>query len=62
LSEYKSNISYIEPAVSYFDGLLNDAGKTCISAVAAAVGIALVAAVATSVRGSENTLERWGNV
>lgn len=59
MSEYKSNISYIEPKVSYFDGLSYDAGETCISAVAAAVvGIALVAALATSARGSENTLER----
>jgi hypothetical protein len=54
-------MSYIEPTVSYFDGI-GDAGKTVSIAFPAAVSLALVAALATSARGSENTLERRGNV
>jgi len=52
--EYNSKM-YVEPSVSYFDGRL-EAGKTTISALAAA--LALTLAVVTSMRGSENPLER----
>jgi hypothetical protein len=54
--EYKSKL-YVEPAVSYFDGKL-EADKTLISALGAVAAIALVSALATSARGSENPLER----
>ena len=56
MSEYKSNISYIEPTVSYFDGI-EDAGKTTITAFPAVAAIGLIAAVATSARGSQNSLK-----
>jgi hypothetical protein len=56
---YSSKISYTEPSVSYFDGMLGDTGNTTTSGLASVlVGLALVAAVATSARGSQNTLER----
>ena len=61
MSEYRSNISYIEPTVSYFDGI-ETAGKTVSVAFPAAVSLALVAALTTSARGSQNTLERRGDV
>ncbi len=59
---YRSKISYTEPAISYFDGPLEDAGKTTITAFPVAIGLGLIAAVATSARGSQNTLERRVNV
>lgn len=54
--EYKSNV-YVEPSVSYFDGV-KDSEKAVTTAFPIAVGLALVAAVATSTRGSQNTLDR----
>ena len=54
--EYKLK-NYVEPSVSYFDGM-GDAGNMTTTPLATLVGIALIAAVATSARGSQNTLER----
>jgi hypothetical protein len=52
--------SYAEPAVSYFDSLLETSEKTMTAMVASAtaVALALVSALATSARGSENPLEK----
>jgi hypothetical protein len=50
---------YNEPAVSYFDSLLEASEKTMVAMVssATAVALALLSALTTSSRGSENTLE-----
>ena len=54
---FKYETNYIEPAVSYFDGPLDDAGKTCITGITA-VAVGLLAILATSARGSQSTLDR----
>ncbi len=63
MNEYKMNharpLSYTEPAVSYFDSILEAGEKTVCAMVASAtaVALALISALATSSRGSENPLE-----
>jgi hypothetical protein len=64
MNEYKMNrarpLSYAEPAVSYFDSFLEASEKTMVAMVtsATAVALALVSALCTSSRGSENPLEK----
>ncbi len=50
--------SYSEPSVSYFDSILEATEKTMVAMVssATAVALALLSALCTSSRGSENTL------
>jgi hypothetical protein len=52
--------SYTEPSVSYFDSLLEASEKTMVAMVgsATAVALALLSALTTSSRGSENPLEK----
>jgi hypothetical protein len=52
--------SYTEPSVSYFDSILEASEKTMVAMVgsATAVALALLSALATSSRGSENPLEK----
>lgn len=49
--------SYSEPAVSYFDSLLEASEKTMVAMVSSATAVALaLLSVLTSSRGSENPL------
>ena len=64
MSEYKLRDQvgprlYAQPAVSYFDSLLEASEKTMCAMVASAtaVALALLSALATSSRGSENPLK-----
>ena len=52
--EMKDSRTYVQPSVSYFDGIVEATEKTMTAMVstAAAVGLALLA-LATSARGSE---------
>jgi len=67
MNEYKLKDSvgysprlYTEPAVSYFDSILEAGEKTVMAMVgsATAVALALLSALTTSSRGSENPLEK----
>lgn len=67
MNEYKLKDSvgyspgcYTEPAVSYFDSILEATEKTMCAMVgsATAVALALLSALTTSARGSENPLEK----
>jgi hypothetical protein len=51
--------SYVEPSVSYFDSILEAGEKTVsvLASTAAAVALALLSALTTSMRGYENSLE-----
>jgi hypothetical protein len=51
--------TYVQPSVSYFDGIVEATEKTMTAmvATAAAVGLALLSVLTTS-RGSDNPLER----
>lgn len=51
---------YSEPSISYFDSLLEASEKTMVAMVssATAVALALLSALTTSSRGSENPLEK----
>jgi len=51
---------YTEPSVSYFDSILEAGEKTVCAMVgsATAVALALISAIATAARGSENPLEK----
>jgi len=55
-----SPMPYSEPTVSYFDSILEASEKTMCAMVASAtaVALALISALATSARGSENPLEK----
>jgi len=57
---YSQRSSYTEPAVSYFDSILEAGEKTVCAMVASAtaVALALLSALTTSSRGSENPLEK----
>jgi hypothetical protein len=67
MNEYKLKDSagyspgcYTEPAVAYFDSIMEATEKTMVAMVgsATAVALALISALATSSRGSENPLEK----
>jgi hypothetical protein len=58
-SGYSPRSSYAEPAVSYFDSLLEASEKTMVAMVSSATAVALaLLSVLTSSRGSENPLEK----
>jgi hypothetical protein len=59
-SGYSPRSSYAQPSVSYFDSLLEASEKTMCAMVASAtaVALALLSALCTSSRGSENSLEK----